>query len=372
MGREVKALPHRWGKGWDGVMDSQLTSMKTLLLILLTSLTVCGQYTEKYYPLINEAELAIVDSNYQQALTLYRTAFANVKAPRGTDYMNAAKCSFLVFDETSGKFYLRKLAGYGYNLGYLKTDVQQALFRDALTDIPFAELLDAKAKEYYTKQNEELAADKYMSELLRKYQQKRQLEHDKKDEIELEILNREFTEFLQQQWESGFNFGNRFERYLLVNLLQDESIPFSEKKLEKSLIAAVDNGGLSPREAYGILSLREYDFLNKSERLLTKISVNPFVCEDKESIEPMVDKWLTDKQLIASKTGRKIDEIRAKIAHESLTDEFKKRIHSMICNDECNFDLRCPRQHTQYPTNCEQTKTLLQGMELFELEQFVN
>ena len=346
--------------------------MKTLLLLLFTSFSVCGQYIEKYYPLINQAELAIVDSNYQKALMLYRTAFANVEKPRGTDYMNAAKCSFLVFDETSGKFYLRKLAGYGYNLGYLKSDAQQTLFRDALTDIPFAELLDAKAKAYYEKQNAELAEDKYMTEMLRKFQQKRQSERDKNDDVALEILNREFAEFLQQEWEQKFDFSNRYERYLLVNLLQDESIEFSEKKLEKILIENIDKGYVSPSEVYEILSVRKYDYLNQSERLLTKISVNPFVCEDKETIEPMVDKWLTDKDLITSKAGKKIDEIRKKFAHESLQDELKKRIHSMICNDECNFDLRCPRQHTQYPTTCEKTKALLKGMTLFESEGFVN
>ncbi|MDP5121520.1 MAG: hypothetical protein NWQ46_07995 [Spirosomaceae bacterium] len=346
--------------------------MKTLLLLLLASCTASGQYIEKYYPLINQAELAIVDSNYQQAFTHYRTAFSNVERPRGTDYMNAAKCAFLVFDETSGKFYLRKLVGYGYNLEGLKSDVQQALFRDALNDVAFTELLEAKAKEYDEEQNKEWANNKPLIETFRKLNRKRELETDKNDNVAMEILNREFTEYLQQKWEAGFDFSNRFEQYLLVNLLQDESISFSEKKLEKTLIAAVDAGNLSPEDAYGILAVRKYDFLNVSERLLTKVSVNPFVCEDKGTIEPFVDKWLTDKQLIASKTGQKIDEIRKQFAHESLTDELKKRIHSMICNDECNFDLRCPRQHTRYPTNCEQTKELLNGMELFEMEGFVN
>lgn len=346
--------------------------MKTLLLILLASFSVCGQYIEKYYPLINQAELAIVDSNYRQAFTHYRTAFSNVERPRGTDYMNAAKCAFLIFDETSGKFYLRKLAGYGYDLGYLRSDVQQALFRDALTDVTFAELLEAKAKEYDGEQNKEWANNKPLIETFRKLNRKRELETDKSDDVALEILNREFTEYLQQKWESGFDFGDRFQRHILLNLLQDESISFSEKKLEKSLITAVDAGNLSPEDAYEVLAVRKYAFFNDSERLLTKISVNPFVCEDKEIIEPFVEKWLTDKQLIASKTGQKIDEIRKRFAHESLTDELKKRIHSMICNDECNFDLRCPRQHTQYPTTCEKTKELLKGMELFESEGFVN
>jgi|GEM_PF-7014354 hypothetical protein len=346
--------------------------MKTLLFVLLTSFSVCGQYIEKYYPLINKAELAIVDSNYQEALTLYRTAFANVEKPRGTDYTNAAKCSFLIFDETSGKFYLRKLAGYGYNLGYLRTDVQQALFRDALTDVTFAELLEAKSKEYDEKQKEELSNDKFTMEMLRKLYQKDELERDRNDKIALEILNRELTEYLQQKWEAGLHFSNRFERHILLSLLQDKSIPFSEKKLEKTLIAALDKGGLSPDDTYQVLATRKYDFLNVSERLLTKISVNPYVCEDKESIEQSVGKWLTDEELIDSKRGRQVNEIRSRFAHESLEDELKKRIHSMVCNDECNFDLRCPRQQTQYPTTCERAKELLSGMEFFEMKGFVN
>jgi hypothetical protein len=213
---------------------------------------------------------------------------------------------FFDFDETPGKFYLRKLAGYGYDLGYLRTDVQQALFRDALTDITFAELLAAKAKGYYEKQKLEFAEDKYLSEMLRKSQQKRQLERDKSDDVAVDILNREFTEFVQQKWEAGFDFSNRFEQYLLVGLLRDTSTMFSEKKLEKTLIAAVDKGGPSPNDAYQTLATRKYDFLNSSERLLTKISVNPHVCEDKESIEQRVDKWLTDNGLIGSEAGRKL------------------------------------------------------------------
>ncbi|MFB0907690.1 MAG: hypothetical protein ACI9V1_000661 [Spirosomataceae bacterium] len=78
--------------------------MKTLLLLLFTSLSVCGQYIEKYYPLINKAELAVVDSNYQQALTYYRMAFANVESPRGSDYMNAAKCIFLILTKPLASF----------------------------------------------------------------------------------------------------------------------------------------------------------------------------------------------------------------------------------------------------------------------------
>ncbi len=346
--------------------------MKTLILVLLTSFTAFGQYIEKYYPLINQAELAIVDSNYRQALTLYRTAFSQVETPHGEDYMNAAKCAFLVFDETSGKFYLRKLAGYGYTLDYLKSDVQNALFRDAFIDEAFTELFETKAKAYDDKQNKEWANNKPLIEAFQKLNQKRELETDKSDNVALEILNREFTEYLQQKWETGFDFSDRFKGYLLLNLLQDKSIPFSEKKLEKVLITAVDAGNLSPRDAYEVLAFRKYDFLNASERLLTKISVNPFVCEDKKTIEPMVDKWLTDNQLITSKTGQKINEIRKRFGQESLEDELKKRIHSMICNDECNFDLRCPRQHTQYPTTCEETKELLSGMELFKTDDSEN
>lgn len=343
--------------------------MKTLLFVLLTSFAAFGQYLEKYYPLINEAELAIVDSNYQQALTLYRTAFSHVDTPHGADYMNAAKCAFLIFDETAGTFYLKKLAGYGYSPDYLKTDVQNALFRDVLSkNTALVELLEVRATNFFTKQNNVLEANKPLVQCLQKLKQKAELELQHENQAEIELLNRELANFLQAKWQMGFDFSNQVERYVLLSLLQDKRILFSEKKLEQILIKAVDDGYLNPQEVGNILAVRKYDFLLRSERLLTKISVNPFVCDNKETIGPLVDKWLTDKELIASKTGQKINKVRKRFGQESLADELKKRVHSMICNDECNFDLRCPRQHTQYPTNCEETKALLQGMAVFESE----
>lgn len=339
--------------------------MKSIVLLLLTSFTASGQYIKDYYPLINQAELAIVDSNYREALVSYRKAFAAMKEPRGRDYENAAKCAFLIFDEIGGKFYLRKLANYGFSEEYLKNDRQHLLFRPAFDDVTFSEEMKARYDDSVKKQNEEFSQKSQLNGLFAKLNKKVKLQQSKNDSAALDTLNREFSDFLIAKEKAGWILSDRYENYVVLYLLRDETVKFESKKLEKALVAAVDSGYVDPEEAYSVLTTRQYDFLAQSDRLLIQVSVNPFVCEDKESIEPKLEKWLTDKALLGSKTAQKINKIRAGIGYESLEDEFKKRIHSMTCNDEGNFDLRCPRQHTYYPTTCEKTKELLNGMEVY-------
>ena len=82
-----------------------------------------GDFTRIYHPIINEAELAIVDTNYYEALDFYKEAFANVKKPFAKDYYNAAICAAM-----SGKLsltfdYLEKIVEKGYPADSLRKDV---------------------------------------------------------------------------------------------------------------------------------------------------------------------------------------------------------------------------------------------------------
>lgn len=339
--------------------------MKKITLLFLISFTSFGQYLKSYYPLINEAELAIVDSNYHKALTLYRTAFSAVEKPQSADYENAAKCAFLTFEEASGKYYLRKMANDGYSENYLKSDVQHLLFRDAFADAAFAKDMKSRYNDFIINQQKAYKKDSTITDLLGKLWKRSILEKGTKNKAEIERINQLFSDFLTARWKIGVDFTDQLENALVVQLLQDESVSFTTKKLDKTLISAIDAGNLSPVDAYSILTVRGFDFLKKSERLLTKISVNAYVCDDKESIEKLLDKWLIDSNLFKGKDYHKINEIRMTIGHESLEDELKKRVHSMRCNDECNFDLRCPRNYIHYPTTCDETKKLIEGLDIF-------
>ena len=90
------------------------TSMKNLLLILVflfpyRVLFAQGDFTRIYHPIINSAELAIVDTNYYEALDYYKAAFDNVKKPFAKDYYNASICAAMVGKMSTMFDYLEKI-----------------------------------------------------------------------------------------------------------------------------------------------------------------------------------------------------------------------------------------------------------------------
>lgn len=101
--------------------------MKKLLLsfIFLFSFRVLfaqGDFTRIYHPIINSAELAIVDTNYYEALDYYKAAFDNVKKPFAKDYYNAAICAAMVGKMNTVFDYLEKIVEKGYPSDSLRKD----------------------------------------------------------------------------------------------------------------------------------------------------------------------------------------------------------------------------------------------------------
>jgi hypothetical protein len=100
---------------------------KLLLFILLFSLWgqgcfAQGDFTRIYHPIINSAELAIVDTNYYEALDYYKAAFDNVKKPFAKDYYNAAICAAMVGKMPTVFDYLEKIVEKGYPSDSLRKD----------------------------------------------------------------------------------------------------------------------------------------------------------------------------------------------------------------------------------------------------------
>jgi hypothetical protein len=97
---------------------------KLLLLLLFYSSISYGQidFTRIYHPIINEAELAIVDTNYHEALAFYNEAFANVEKPFAKDYYNAAVCATLIGKMPVAFDFLEKIVAKGYLVENFKKD----------------------------------------------------------------------------------------------------------------------------------------------------------------------------------------------------------------------------------------------------------
>ena len=102
---------------------------KTLLITILLLLHwgqegFCqGDFTRIYHPIINEAELAIVDTNYYEALDFYKEAFANVRNPFAKDYYNAAICAAMAGKLPLTLEYLEKIVEKGYPSDSLRKDI---------------------------------------------------------------------------------------------------------------------------------------------------------------------------------------------------------------------------------------------------------
>jgi len=101
-----------------------LNMRKLLLLLLFYSSISYAQidFTRIYHPIINEAELAIVDTNYHEALSFYNEAFANVEKPFAKDYYNAAICATLVGKMPVVFDFLEKIVAKGYQVNNFKKD----------------------------------------------------------------------------------------------------------------------------------------------------------------------------------------------------------------------------------------------------------
>lgn len=101
---------------------------KLFLIIFLFSLSwkvgfAQGDFTRIYHPIINSAELAIVDTNYYEALDYYKAAFDNVKKPFAKDYYNAAICAAMLGKMNTVFDYLEKIVEKGYPSDSLKKDI---------------------------------------------------------------------------------------------------------------------------------------------------------------------------------------------------------------------------------------------------------
>ncbi|GAB3506216.1 hypothetical protein [Emticicia fontis] len=99
--------------------------MKKLLLLLFfySSISYAQiDFTRIYHPIINEAELAIVDTSYHEALAFYNEAFANVEKPFAKDYYNAAICATLVGKMPVAFDFLEKIVAKGYLVENFRKD----------------------------------------------------------------------------------------------------------------------------------------------------------------------------------------------------------------------------------------------------------
>ncbi|ADQ18898.1 hypothetical protein Lbys_3237 [Leadbetterella byssophila DSM 17132] len=88
--------------------------MRTLLLLLLSfSAFAQTDFFEKYYPLIDQAEEAFINEEYNSAILFYESAFKEVEKPLARDIYNAIVCYYMAGNIDSAKPLLLQLASKG-------------------------------------------------------------------------------------------------------------------------------------------------------------------------------------------------------------------------------------------------------------------
>ncbi|GHA67550.1 hypothetical protein [Pontibacter akesuensis] len=131
-------------------------------------------YTKVYHPVINQAELHIVTSDYKEALQAYEQAFASVPSPFARDYYNAAVSALALRDRKQTFNYLEKLVQKGVSLDYLQ---RQTVFDSLQTTRhwrKFARKYKKRRRKYEENFNREYRAD--LDELYARDQYFRQAE----------------------------------------------------------------------------------------------------------------------------------------------------------------------------------------------------
>ncbi len=116
-------------------------------------------YTKVYHPVINEAELLVVDREYEKALDTYRQAFAAVPSPFARDYYNAAICALELQDRKRTFNYLEELVQKGVSLEYLERQPVLDSLRNTKHWQKFAKKYPKRRDKYEQKLNKELRAD---------------------------------------------------------------------------------------------------------------------------------------------------------------------------------------------------------------------
>lgn len=93
-----------------------------LTALILISLRLNGAELFNYHRLVNQAELAIVDSNYTRAMTYFDSAFAERKSPFALDIYNASVCAIMAGKTRSLIAYTQLLIRKGAGQDFFKSN----------------------------------------------------------------------------------------------------------------------------------------------------------------------------------------------------------------------------------------------------------
>ncbi|WP_162053638.1 cbb3-type cytochrome oxidase subunit 3 [Pontibacter pamirensis] len=294
-------------------------------------------YTEVYHPVINVAELEIVEGNYEEALAAYQQAFAAVPTPFARDYYNAAVSAVKLGDEKQAFDYLEQLVIKGVSLPYLE---RQQVFDSLQTSRQwkkFEKQYPKRRKRYEEAANLILRDD--LDELYARDQYFRQakgglrVHGDTIRQIEADNI----TNLLN--WINDYGYPGEaligvadtleeLPRFSIV--IQRQTAARNGYDFKGILSKAVKEGRIAPQPAAYLLDQQAGNIMYGS-RAFAKISCRRCKENDKnyEKIQSLLLESMSDEELAQTDKRRKqlglepLQEYRKKVLHNAEDAQFK-------------------------------------------------
>lgn len=130
--------------------------IRILILSVLFNSTLASQSIEKYYQLINKAELKIINDSIPSAIEDYKIAFNSFEKPFSKDIHNALICSIKNGDNNLASELVKRLISLGCDLEFFRTNNNLDDYIKTKYWFEVVSLYPSLRKQYYSKINLDL------------------------------------------------------------------------------------------------------------------------------------------------------------------------------------------------------------------------
>lgn len=397
-------------------------SLLLIFFLFLTETFAQTDYTRVYHPIINDAELAIVDDDHATALSLYKEAFNLVDKPFAKDYYNAAICAVYTNRLSLAYDYLEHLVEKGYVIDSLRKDKffgnladtsslwkgfekrmasQQTsinyVVRDSLKHMLETILTDSYKNMVSLKYEKDKVINVMFGDSILAQKQNVDFMNDIKARKEIDSLMRYFSSsirpkprFNSENLEKlidayGFpdenlaglsdyslTFANRggrqtilkspisLESNFLIDIMRNQ--PTKDKNY---IFKAARDGHLLPKHAKLLLTsyTNQYDYLEKDHISVFQVRVdNTEQCQS--DVKQKLEKWYLKKEKPSDMTEIELNEKRMAIGLSKIEDNYKKILFKATYPDT-PFILHCGqyRQEVSYVSSCDAAERTIRESE---------
>ena len=311
--------------------------MKCLLLLILGFIAQQTfaqdiNYVKTYYPLINKAEILVIDGKYKDALDQYQKAFSLANGYM-KDYFNAAVCATYIGDATNTYKYLLEVAAKGISLDFIKNETA---FMGIQQDPNWRNF----EKEYLVKKREfEQKINRGLKDKLAKIVDRDQwfrvrdavafadtiVKIDKQNATELDYLIARYG-FPDEDMIGSGESGMPVIQYSFYTIIRRQTLDKQTINFSNHLMNAVRDGKILPHTATHIMATingNDEFFARHVFKILTDES---FAMQGKPFASKL-NKWVFRQ--IEKVDEQRINELRLQNGMETLADYRKKILFSM-------------------------------------------